>query len=273
MATVLDVGDALAGVIAAALYPNGTNRPCAAGVECKVFMGWPAPAQLDRDMAAKLVNISIWPRQDEKNTNNSNDTPVVVVAPAPTLTMAINGQQVTVGGTVSVPQIVSVTVQNKAYPYQVLANDNLTTIATALAALLQVDYPATTSSGSVITLPGSANLQAARVGAQGTTASEQRRQQRTFQVTVWAATPAHRAAVAGFVDRSLSTVRFIDLSDHTKCRLAYQGSTISDELEKTVIYRYDFMYMVDYSTVLLDTAMQVVNPQADSQGSIIQQVP
>jgi hypothetical protein len=68
MADISDIQTQLTRIIAAAIYPAGTSGASAAGVKVKVYPGWPLPAQLDKDITAGMVNVSIWARGDGANT-------------------------------------------------------------------------------------------------------------------------------------------------------------------------------------------------------------
>src|SRR5919198_514841 len=65
------------------------------------------------------------------------------------LTLTVAGNTVTVAGTPSSPLNAAVLVNGKAYIYPLQANDTATSIATALAALINADTPAS-SSGEVV---------------------------------------------------------------------------------------------------------------------------
>lgn len=61
MADMTDVADALVTLIAAAMYPNGIGQPSVVETPIKVFQGWPTPQTLDKDFAAGVVDISVFP--------------------------------------------------------------------------------------------------------------------------------------------------------------------------------------------------------------------
>jgi phage tail sheath gpL-like len=172
MADLTDVENALVALIAQAVYPNGTALPSVAAIPVKVYAGWPAAAQLDADLRAGIANVSVFPTDSEQNTTRYPKTWQTVAVNAPTLTLAVNAQSVTVGGAVSTPCNLALLVSGKNYVYAVQATDTLTSIATALASLLAVDFPATTSVGAAINLPVSARIVAAKVGGSGTSMRE-----------------------------------------------------------------------------------------------------
>lgn len=77
---------------------------------------------------------------------------------------------------------------------------------------------------------------------------EIRRQDRVFQITVWAATPALRDVVAAAVDVTLTGTEFLTMPDGFGARIIYRNSHISDDLQKDKLYRRDFQYSVEYAT-------------------------
>jgi hypothetical protein len=183
---------------------------------------------------------------------------------AATLTLTINGQQITVGGAVppaNNPHNLSVLANGKPYVYAVQTSDTLNSIAAALASLIAADIPGTGAAGAVVTLPGTGRIGAARVGVTGTAVREVRRQERHFQITVWADTPAHRDAVAQPVDLVLATTKFLTMPDGFAARLIYKNSPISDSLQKTRLFRRDLIYLVEYATTQTETETQITQDQ------------
>lgn len=253
MADLTDVANALVTLVSATLYPNGIGQASVAGVGVRVYQGWPNPEQLDPDLRATtpICHVSVYPRPEEKNTTRYMPTWKQTSVNTPTLTLTIAGQAVTVGGTVplaSNPHVVMVMGNGKPYVYAVLATDTLNSIAAALAALIAADIAGTAAAGAVITLPNSARLQAARVGVTGTAVREVRRQERSFQIGIWADTPAHRDSIAQAIDPVLAFTTFLALPDGTSGRLIYRSSMVSDQLQKDRLYRRDLFYSVEYAT-------------------------
>lgn len=266
MADLTDVENALAALILTALYPNGTGQASVANVPIKIYPGWPTSSQLDADLAVGTAHVTIFPTASERNTTRYPDKwETLSVAPA-TLTLAINGQQITVGGAMPSPfsaHNLVLMVTGKIYSYAVQSTDTLTSIATALTALLAVDYAGATSTGAVITLPNAAHITAARIGTLGTSIREVRRQEREFQITAWCDTPAHRDAIVKPMDIALAATKFLALADGTAARLIYKSSPITDAQQKSKLYRRDLIYTVEYATTQTATNMQIVASQSN----------
>lgn len=260
MADVTDVSNALVAMAAQAIYPNGTSGASAAGVPVKAYAGWPVPNVLESDLKAGKAHVSVYPLPTERRTSRHIGRRWQVTAPGtPTITAAVTLNQVVLGGTVTTPQNLYLLVNGKGYAYAVQATDTLAGIATALVALLHGDFPAASSNGATLNIPGAYSV-IARVGAVGTAMQELRRQEKQFQISIWAQTPAMRSAVAGVVDVALSVSSDIVFPDGSHGILLYSHSFESDQTQKSGLYRRDLIYTVDFATTQTAAAPQVIAP-------------
>lgn len=255
MADITDVSNALVTVIAGIVYPNGTSQPSITGAPVLVYQGWPDAVQLRADLAAGKVHVSVYPQPNMLRVVDSAmsdwSTPS---APVNTITLTLSGQTVTVGGTVSAPQNAALVVDNKAYVYAVQAGDTLTSIATALAALVNADQSAT-AAGAVVTIPGAKYI-SPRVGGQGVAVRETRRQEQGYQITVWANCFDQRDPIAAAIDSALSGIPHLTLADQSAA-LRFKSSRQDDSQQKEGIYRRDLMYAVEFSTFASQTLTQI----------------
>lgn len=264
MSDVLDVQNALVALVAQAAYPSGTGNPSAAGFPIRIYAGWPNAATLDADLVAGSCHISIFPTAIERNTTRYSTDWQQLSVTASTVTLAINSQQITVGGSIPSPfsaQNYAVTVNGKLYSYALQSGDTLTSIATALAALIAADVSGTTNTGSVITVGASGRIARADVGGTGLLIRELRRQERVFMVSVWACSPDARAAILRLVDVALAKTQRLSMPDGFSARMIYRNSNITDNNQKAVLYRCDLNYSVDYATTETLAATQVVAEQ------------
>lgn len=257
MANILDVQNALCAVATQTLYPNGTGQPSLITAPVNIYPGWPQDAALSADLAAGTVDVSVFPTQIERNTTRypRHDARDVAIN-TPTLTLTISGQQVTVGGAMPstfFAQNAVVKAGGVPYVYATQATDTLTSIATALAALI----PGATSSAAVITVPDGVPVTDALIGTTGTRIAELRRQERVFMVTVWAPTAALRDAAADAIDVALADTTFLTLVDSSAARLIYKSSPATDVFQKADLFRRDLHYFVEYATTLTETDTQV----------------
>jgi len=260
MADLTDALNAIVGLLAQALYPNGTGQPSATGDTTIVYPGWPQASQLDADLAGfsngygGRVHVSVFPRDGETLQPAYSNAWAPLSQQAATVIMSIAGQAITLGGTVSAPQNVAVLAGGQAYTYAVQGGDTLTSIATALA----VQIPGATSSGTILTIPAGVKVVGARAGGSGVMQRELQRRKRPVQVTIWADTPDRRQACARILDVALAAAEFVSLPDQTGARLVFQTSHEIDATQKANLYRRDIIYTAEYSTTQTQSATEVV---------------
>lgn len=265
MADISDVGRVLVSFLAQALYPQGTGAPSTAGgVPVMVYTGWPTADTLDKDLRAGKAHLTVFPTDIERNTSRYKRDWQQVDVPAQTITVAVSGQTITIGGTVATPQNVMAMVDRLPYVYPVQIWDTLASIATGLAALI----PGATSSGVIVTVPGTSILTAARVGASGTSVMVLRNQERVMVMSIWADTPEHREAVARVADVALAKISFLTMPDQTQARIIYRSSRIDDRQQKAKLYRRDLNYSVDYATTETEEEMQVTQTQLNVKAAV-----
>jgi hypothetical protein len=254
-----DVSAALVALIANAAYPSGTAQASVTGSPVRVFAGWPDPQTLADDLKASVAQISVFSLRMERNTSGLNAEWQMVSLNTPTLTATTSGQAVTIGGTVSAPQNVMIAVNGKPYIYGVQAADTLAMIASALAALITVDTPAS-STGAVVTVPAAISIKGA-IGVQGVAAREVKRQAKQFQISVWANNYATRDMLAGSVDIVLARSPHLALPYTFAARVSYKGSNQDDSEQKAGIYRRDLMYEIEYPSVEIEAEATILGIQ------------
>jgi hypothetical protein len=243
-----EVADTLVSKACAAVYPSGTSQPSVCGAAVKLFQGWPVPNDLEASLKAGKVQVSVYPLPTERKTNRNISRQWNVIDPgSPTITTTVSGSTITFAGTVSTPQNVYILVNGKGYQYSVQANDTLTSIATSLTALIKVNIPAASSSGAAITVPSAYSL-IARTGGIGSAVLELKRQEKEFQITVWAPTPTKRNQVAEAIDVALCEFTDIIFADQSHGIMRYCRTFQSDQTEKSGLYRRDLVYSIDYAT-------------------------
>lgn len=266
MADLTDVFNKLVDMSATAVYPNGTSQPSVCGKDVVLYAGWAIASRLDDDLKIQKVHVSVYARPEEHNTTRYlPDWQDLEVYPA-AITLTVAGNTVIVGGTVADKHNATLIINSKSYSYSVQANDTLSSIAQALADLVSVDLTATVT-GSVIEIPGAYSV-VARVGTFGLSMRELRRQERTFQIVVWAATPQLRDTVASAIDvyfakYLLEHNQQITLADQSKAKVTYKGSPITDDLQKDRLYRRDLLFSVDYATTEIKEDVVITTTQTN----------
>jgi hypothetical protein len=263
MADLSDVLNQLAARVATIVYPNGIGQPSVSSIPTKIYPGWPVANELEADLKAGKVHVSVYPRgPDRKSTRHLGRSWVPIIAPMHTVTLTVVGAVVTLSGTVSAQNLL-INLNGISYIYTMLLTDTLTTAATGLASLI----PGASSSGPVVTLTGAHSV-FARVGGIGTSIKETKRQEQQFQITVWAPTPSTRDATAKQIDSILSDATNMALPDGSAGIIRYAQTLQTDQLEKAGLYRRDLIYSVDYATTqtqqfaeAIALALNIVNAQ------------
>ena len=277
MADLADVANEMVSAITAAIYPNGATNPSVmldahgAPIPAKIGRGWPLKNTLGGiegnggDLGAGVVNVSVIPISGgTRNTTRFEKRWRPLVAPNPTVTLTVSGNQVTVGGTVINPENLGIVVDNTIYLYAGSPSDTLSSIAASMAALI----PGATASGPIITLHDNIGLQVATGGA-GTMFREIARQEQLFDVGLWCNSPAQRDACAPFVDVIFKSVEFIPLADGTSGRILFARQTDIDGQMLENLYRRHLVYSVEYATIQTSTAYQIVAIAASVAGGAL----
>lgn len=282
MCDEVDVENTLVGLISGYLYPNGTSQASAAnpappkGVQ--VFRGWPSTQAQEAakgtllsngTYANQFVNVSVAARNGvERNTSRYPFTWQTVTPPTHSLTATVNNNVVTLGGTVAVPQNVLILVgsstgENDVFNYAVQSTDTLTSIASAVTALIVAKYPGTSSSGSVITIHTGKSI-TARIASSGTVIKEVARQEKSFQITVWAPPAsagldpdAWRTSVSKVIDANLKSLVRIVMPDQVYAHIKYERTITMDAAQMDGLYRRDLYFFVEYATTVTMTGYEI----------------
>lgn len=273
MADQSDVEVALVSTIADVLYPSGVvGYPPATVLGCpaRVGRGWPDAVSLDQDLRASILDVTVYPRPGaERNTTRFTPQWTVTAGPQPqTLTLTAAGQAITVAGAQPSPfyfhNLAVVTAGGVFYAYKTQSTDTPTTIAAALAA----EIPGATVAGPVITVPADFEIVALRVGTVGTISREVSRQERQFQIVVWAFNPDIRDAACKLIKPALDAIEFLSLADGSQARMYYALSVETDAPEKEILYRRDLIYCVEWASFQTDEVAQIVTTQVDLTATV-----
>lgn len=264
MADLSDVENVLVSLITQIVYPNGTAADSAVGQPCRVFRGWPIPANLDADLKADVVNISVFPLDGEQNVTRFSTDWTVIPSPRITLTMSVSGTAVTIGGRVCCPLNAAIVVDGTAFIYPLQAKDTPTSVATALAVLINTTFAAS-SNGAVVTVPGATKLEA-RLGTVANIVQEIKRQKKPFRITIWCNSPLIRDTVARLLDPALASLTDIALGDGTAGRIRYVRTHPEDGAQKSMLYRRDLVYSVEYGTIISQRAATIIAEQINITG-------
>ena len=145
-------------------------------------------------------------------------------------------------------------VDNIGYAYPLKDTDTLNDIATGLEALI----PNAVAVDNVVTVPGAYSV-IVRISVCGMVAYESKRQEKLYYVTVWANTPELRETVGSAIDVSLGDIERADLPDGSAAAITYKGSQEDDHLQKSIIYRRDLIYTIEYPTLVSQKAFSIAD--------------
>lgn len=269
MADISDITTYLAGVVSAAVYPNGTGNASIAGMNVLVYEGWPISEQLDLDLqgknplrTGKTAHVSIFapPNSSRAAPYQILDQTYVVNPAAINCTVAVVGDQITLTGTPAAGEFLTI-VADRANQYS-RGGASASVILSALLADVQAQYPSATLVGNTLTVPDSFQLDV-RQGGVGLLGKVLHRECQNVMVTVWAPDHATRSTLAKAIDIALKLNIVVTLSaiDGSDIKIVYQRTNTIDERQNVAIYRRDLFYDVEYATVELYAGTSITTVQ------------
>lgn len=241
------------------IYPNGTGQPSVAGVQVTIEQGWPIRTQLDKDLEAGNAHVSVFPLNQERVVTKFQRLDIPLIQTAATLVLTVSGYTVTITGTISTPQTVMIVSNGTGYAYAVQAGDTLNTIATNTAALI----PGATATGNVITINGAWQL-IARISTPYTAGEELARMDRVFMISVWSPNPTIRGTLENAIDIYMKENYRVVMPDDFYAQVFYHSTDWTDMLEKSLIYRSDLKYTIEYATTVINTYSTVADSYTNS---------
>lgn len=266
MADLSEIMTRLAVIASDAVYPDGTGSPSVAGIDVRVFEGWPNPDQLDRDMAGQMfsgtparvvdrpdgvvANVSVYPMPGTGIVVHQlmNHTKVIT-PPTYGLSVSINaaGDKITVSGQPSTGEYLTLLCDDSV----ILSQTGATTadLLANLAEEAEIAYP----SGVIVT---STTLEIAvtrgivvRQGGIGILGRATHRQRHPVMISVWAPTHTSRATLSAAIDNALKQNIILTMADTSQALLVYNRTHLHDEKQASTIYRRDLIFDVEYATV------------------------
>lgn len=257
MSDLSQVRDVIAQNLNTPVYPNGLNNPSIAGVPVTIYSGWPIRTELDKQLQLGNAVVSVYPKNQERDVTkfqrifqSNTVTPATLV-----LTVNSRAETITITGTVSIPQAVMIIMNGIGYGYAVQANDTLSSIATNVAALI----PGASALANVITLT-SAHSIIARVSTAYTASEELGRVDRVFMITCWCTDENVRFLLGNAIDIYMRENYRIPMPDNFFAQVFYHNINDFDDLDKSLIYRRDLNYTVQYAVTLTTSVMSIVDP-------------
>lgn len=284
MATLNQVQDELVAQVKLALAQLATS---VAPVNSVVYTGHPVPQELQKDLRAKIVNVSInvSPTSGKRQTSIINKQNEIVNDPIINLTSTISATQlqgatvstqatgtITLSGSVNAGLNLMAVVGQNYIPYHPVTNIPLSQVATELAAAINANVGAAAlvtaaSVGTNVVLTSVAVGIASnaiefdlRVGGTGSIVRKTRTQKDEFQIHIWGYNDDVRGQVADAIDSYLEDVNFLQPTGEPPCRLLYTHRMQTDAENSLGIYRRVLYYTVEYSMTKSTQAYTVLQP-------------
>jgi hypothetical protein len=281
MADFSDVMDTLVLLIQSALYPSGVDAGSPLGINFRIYRGNPTADVLDTDLQAGFetqngrlvlvdptarichVMVNAWSGGARVARPYVFQRAQVVTPGIPTLTVAVAGHTVTLGGAIAAGQGASVAVNGFAFGATAAASDTLTTLATELAAAISAGVPAT-AAGAVVTIPSSVTLKA-NVFATSKIATELARESQALVIRICTAGRDLRDAVGKAIRTYLAgQVRFTLPDGFTAYMLSCQPISVDDDKPSKELNFERFLYFsVQFPTTDQDTAATLAIAQTN----------
>lgn len=259
MATLLQVLQTLTSLVATACYPNGTSMPSVTTKQISIESGFPIRTQQDLDLGSGFSHVYVYPTDKERVVTKFQRIYQPMTKTAATIVLTVSGNNVTVTGTISVPQAVMIIVNGVGYGYQILSNDTLDSIASNTAALI----PNATASGNIIMIPNQYSL-IARVTTAYTATEELSRVDRIFGIYVVSPNFTDRSTIIDAMDVFLKENYRITLPDNFVGMVFYNDTIIHDDLEQYTVYKGWLNYTIQYPTTLTNAFTSITDPFAVS---------
>lgn len=264
MADLSDVTAYLAQAAAAAIYPNGATQPSIAGMDVRIFEGWPIPEQLDLDVAGKMkdpaggkkpidrpggpcASVSVLPLPGVTAvTYQLLNKTHVLQEPTIGITAVLAGTTLTLSGVPQDGEIVTL-VCDRQHVFSGLGTTAAAILADLLSQAQQV-YPGASLSGSVLTVPYQFACEL-RQGGIGLLGRVTHRQRHAVNVSVWAPSHTARATIASAIDAALKAKNVVTMPDGSDALIVFARTLQTDESQNVTVYRRDLVFDCEYATL------------------------
>lgn len=273
MADLSDVTTYIYNAVAVAAYPNGTSQPSVAGMDVRIFEGWPVPDQLDLDLAGKMLsgsppvpvvrpggqlsNVSIFPMAGmNASVYQTLDETYVISLPTYGLAISVVGQVITLTGTPGNGEYITI-IADRANVYS-RTGTSAAAIITALAADIAVNYPTVSFTSSTLTMPFHYAL-SVRQGGIGVLGKVTHRQKQSIMISVWSPNHRARSLLSAAIDNVLKQSIRVTMPDTSQAIIRYNRTNLSDDKQVATVYRRDLIFDVEYATVFQFPGYVVTN--------------
>lgn len=283
MCDISDITAYLKGQALAAVYPNGVGaNNSVAGMDVRIYEGWPVADQLELDVGGKTLigsangepitrpngpcaNVSIFPMTGGGHVYQILNETYTISAPVINLKTSLDGDTLTVtSGTPATGEFITV-ICDDAHIYS-KTGATVADILAAIAGAAQFDYPAAIATATTLTIPVEFSM-VVRQGGVGVLGKVTNRQKQGVMVTVWAPTPESRTTLAAAIDNVIKQTIKPSMPDTSQAIVTYRTTIVADDKQTVTIYRRDLIYDIEYATVeqfpgvtITSTQVSITNP-------------
>lgn len=247
MADLFAIEQSIASLVTATIYPAGTTQASIVGSQCRIYRGWPVAANLNSDLAAGVINITVSPDEEPGRTTTRYFPKAQVILNTPGTTITTQANTLTVGGTPRTGDLVGALINSIPYVYRVLENDTADLVASGLAKAMRGNLAVTVMS-STVTVDQPATI-LVRVVTNAGTAIESRRQEKSVRVIFWCPDPTSRDTLAAAIDQQVAQTTFLNISDGSSARIVYRNTSVYDQAQNASLFRRDLIYLTEYATI------------------------
>jgi hypothetical protein len=256
MSSLSDVQNAMVNIITPALYPNGTGSPSITGTNIAIAPGDFLKKDLDDGLLAGNSFVAVFAVNGmTRSTTRLRRKFVDAIISTPHLTLTVAGDTVTVGGTINAGEAAMVSVGGVGYSAKVVLGSTTTTIAAALAALI----PTATSLANVVTIPNRFDLDAI-VSTQGTAREILFSREAVLRARVIAPNHNDREAIGNAIDVGFGlNGYYMMMPDNVAASIRPNRIMELNPYELDNAFLRDYLYLVEYHTVTVQTFQTVAN--------------
>lgn len=243
MATSADVENALRDAIAGAVGPTF-------GALTRVYRGWPQPTQLQDDLGSTppIAHITVFPKI---GAWRRIDPPLInwqtLSTGVPTLSLALSGTSVTIGGTTSTSQVVGIFVGTVAeqlvYAVRCGPYDTLATLANAFTLMI----PGSFVNGNTLTINTTRPVSAIVV-ADSVAYAEVLWQEQVVNASIWAPNPDVRDAARALIAPVMALNYRATLADGSLVLWRQVGERFDDKPSQASAWFGEMGFAARYST-------------------------
>jgi hypothetical protein len=247
MADLADIEQAIVNLVTTVIYPAGTTQASIIGSQCRIYRGWPVAANLNSDLSAGVINVTVSPDEEPGRTTTRYFPRPQIISYTPGTTIIAQSNTLTVGGTPTTGDLAGALINGAPYIYPIQANDTIGLVASGLAGTM-IGSLSVTVTGSTLTINQPARI-IARVVSRAASAIESRRQEKCIRVIFWCPDPTSRDTLAIATDQQMAQTTFLSIADGTSARIIYRNTRVYDQAQNASLFRRDLIYLTEYATI------------------------